>query len=1000
MYTYLRRASTLLAVAVLMVPVITVFTPQMVAALESDPILINDCDDLQAIGADTESLAGDYRLNIDIDCAATATEDPNESEWVDGIVDGTLIADPYDGVINNGYNGFDPIGGPMDMFTGTFDGNGKVISNLWIFRKQTDFVGLFAKTFGASIHDLTLTNSSIVGRQYTGGLVGDAGNTIIERVTVNESMTRAYLSFYGGGIAGRTYIDTENDISLISESTVIGGTVHGSGNIIGGIVGSMNDTALSGSTTTADVDGGYSIGGAVGDMNGGTINSVSVGEVSVTSDYSENILDSGISKDGDKVGGLVGYINSGTITNSSSQATVEAEGNDVGGLVGSARQNSIEFPITITNSYSTGTVTGHGNVNDNATEDYGDENSFNVGGFAGSLVGVGVTVSDSYSTGNVIVDYLSTSAAAYSVGGFVGNGGCGSSISRSYATGDVSAAHATEVGGFVGYDDCVGEVGGTYEQVHAVGNVSGDVSVGGLFGSANQTTITKSYATGNASGSQYVGGLGGYIDGDAWSEGASTSRVTKSYATGNASATGNSAGGLFGYLSGGITDDVYARGSVTANNNVGGLVGEIAGSWQITHAYSTGSVEATIPDFVGGFIGNDTGSGTGEGSPINYSNYFDLLTAVTGIDAWATPKNTDEMKLAINQPTFEADPDPNEDINGFDFDTIWEYIVGQNNDYPLMIWQNDPVASPLCEEAQMTSTTGRIACDLVYEGGDESRAEQEFWMNPQYRKAGDTDWIGMEWVAQETGTQIFYDLEPSTAYEFRMGVANNLIDSEVVLEGTTRAADSDRDNDNVIDSSENNGPNRGDSNADGQLDAEQGGVTNFINPVTGKYVALSTADCLGGTGGTTNSASSVEAESGQDKDAGHSYPSGLMSFTVECATPCFSCVNEGLSVLCCPASGEEEITPTKITQYFYDDLDASKFIARKFNSVTKAYATIPGAVITNVTIGGQKAVKVVYEILDNGPLDEDPSLGTIKDPSGPALSAVGSPNTGINKAQK
>lgn len=84
-----------------------------------------------------------------------------------------------------------------------------------------------------------------------------------------------------------------------------------------------------------------------------------------------------------------------------------------------------------------------------------------------------------------------------------------------------------------------------------------------------------------------------------------------------------------------------------------------------------------------------------------------------------------------------------------------------------------------------------------------------------------------------------------------------------------------------------------------------------------------------------------------------------------------------------------------MTQYFYGDYTASQVTARKYNSVTHAYTTISGAAITNVTIGGQNALKIVYTVVDNGPLDENATVGTVTDPSGPAISVVNVPNTGL-----
>ena len=84
-----------------------------------------------------------------------------------------------------------------------------------------------------------------------------------------------------------------------------------------------------------------------------------------------------------------------------------------------------------------------------------------------------------------------------------------------------------------------------------------------------------------------------------------------------------------------------------------------------------------------------------------------------------------------------------------------------------------------------------------------------------------------------------------------------------------------------------------------------------------------------------------------------------------------------------------------ITQHFYGDYDAAKYIARKYNPSANSYATIPGVVLTNVTINSQSALKITYKITDNGPLDLSPSIGTITDPAGPALAVVGVPNTGL-----
>lgn len=74
---------------------------------EETAFIITTCAQLQEMNGELDSY---YKLANDIDCSASAGWNANEEEWVDGIIGGTLIADPYTGVTNNGYYGFEPIG--------------------------------------------------------------------------------------------------------------------------------------------------------------------------------------------------------------------------------------------------------------------------------------------------------------------------------------------------------------------------------------------------------------------------------------------------------------------------------------------------------------------------------------------------------------------------------------------------------------------------------------------------------------------------------------------------------------------------------------------------------------------------------------------------------------------------------------------------------------------------------------------------------------------------
>ena len=166
--------------------------------------------------------------------------------------------------------------------------------------------------------------------------------------------------------------------------------------------------------------------------------------------------------------GMFGYTGAGASISNVGLIGINITGkHDAGGLVGTNWG-------TITNSYTTGNVTGTG-----------------IG--AGGLVGSNFdTVTRSYSTVDV--------TGLDNVGGLVG--GNSFELSNSYATGNVTG-NRYYAGGLTGVN--VGSIVNSY----STGNVSGNETVGGLVG-RNVSTITNSYSTGNiVEGVWEVGGLVG-----------------------------------------------------------------------------------------------------------------------------------------------------------------------------------------------------------------------------------------------------------------------------------------------------------------------------------------------------------------------------------------------------------------------------------------------------------------------------------------------------------
>jgi hypothetical protein len=125
-------------------------------------------------------------------------------------------------------------------------------------------------------------------------------------------------------------------------------------------------------------------------------------------------------------------------------------------------------------------------------------------------------------------------------------------------------------------------------------SITGSGAVGGLAG-GNGGTVSNSYSTGNVTGIDCVGGLVGIGSGN----------VSNSYSSGNVTGLGN-VGGLVGQNAGNVSNS-YSTGSVSGDSDIGGLVGDNYGtvsnsfwdtetSGQATSAGGTGKTTAEMQD--------------------------------------------------------------------------------------------------------------------------------------------------------------------------------------------------------------------------------------------------------------------------------------------------------------------------------------------------------------------------------------------------------------------
>lgn len=137
-----------------------------------------------------------------------------------------------------------PIGNSTNKFKGTFDGNGKTVSNLYVEGEKG--LGLFGYVYsGAYIHDLTIDGAYVSGEDYLGAVVGTgyfSKNGVQNCVVKNaEIIATPYLTnndvYDGGAKAGVVagYVNNGN----VGGNSAIDSSVSAYRDL-GGIVGMMS----------------------------------------------------------------------------------------------------------------------------------------------------------------------------------------------------------------------------------------------------------------------------------------------------------------------------------------------------------------------------------------------------------------------------------------------------------------------------------------------------------------------------------------------------------------------------------------------------------------------------------------------------------------------------------------------------------------------------------------------------------------------------------------
>jgi hypothetical protein len=217
------------------------------------------------------------------------------------------------------------------------------------------------------------------------------------------------------------------------------------------------------------------------------------------------------------------------------------------------------------------------------------------------------------------------------------------------------------------------------------------------------------------------------------------------------------------------------------------------------------------------------------------------------------------------------------------------------------------------------------------------------------------------------------------------------------ISSSSAQSSANEDQDNIPANIEDLAPNNGDGNRDGIKDGEQSNVTSLNDPITNRMVTIeinpfvsvsssSASSSSNSSQSSTQSSSQSSPQPGCDvlnnvsimnetdnivEDTYYDYPVGLVNFESSCASK------------------------LDVKIYWYG-LDPTKnYINRKFKQIGQDYTTYSNINAFVANVNGQDVYIYNYTVYDNSELDEDPRVGYIKDPVGPALVSNNASQSGV-----
>ena len=554
---------------------------------------VEDVEQLQAINT---NLKGNYALRNSIDATVTAQKR------------------------------FTSIGN-TEAFSGKFDGIKYNIFGLTITGTDNN-AGLFAKTYGATINNVTLVGGSITGGSKVGAIVGNAVNTTLTNVVNSAAITGTDNV---GGIVG-------SSTNSVIKDAVNTGTIEGTGENVGGLIGSMGGSQdksqlIGNSYNLGNVSGdGHNVGGLVGYAQNSTIGNETSKDKTKETEIVYNVLDV---TGAYNVGGIVGNMENSTVQNAENRGNVTATGSTKE-LYKYHKGQLVDDP----------TIKDDQNKEVNSIEAQENVQVANVGGIVGnSLNG---TINDVLNEGDISTVQNTINNDTYyiagNVGGVVGRAEDTNIINATNKEADIRGAH--NVGGIAGYFGSSDNADGSYTVKNGINN-GGDIMA--TSARDKNGNVVSELVRGDSDSENFnvgnMGGIVGYMYGDNTHITGSANRGTvhsadiEDFSDIKDSSKAANVGGIVGKIDRSETNNLnkikktddegkevliteniavsnsYNTGDVKGFTGIGGVVGmmyngEVAGSYNLGAIESTriasDDVKSKDPLNMGGVIGDAT----------------------------------------------------------------------------------------------------------------------------------------------------------------------------------------------------------------------------------------------------------------------------------------------------------------------------------------------------------------------------------------------------------